>query len=270
MDLRVSTPQTAAPRTRKPMLPIERREEILRKLMQEGRVVVGELANHYDVTEETIRRDLEKLEADGYAKKTYGGAVRNDSMTTELPYTVRKQTNVSGKKYIAERIGTLISDGESLLLDSSTTALFTVKSIVNKKKLTIVTNSVEILLDLPQGHDWNVISTGGTYHGESMSFYGNAAEDVIGKYHADYAILSCKGLDFEKGITDTRETFAELKKSFLHSARKVILAVDHTKFDQISFVRIADLDTVDAVVTDIEPDERWKALFAEKNIELYY
>ena len=107
------------------MLPIERREEILRRLMQEGRVLVGELAEHYGVTEETIRRDLEKLEADGYAKKTYGGAVRNDSMTSELPYTVRKQTNVSGKKYIGERIGALISDGDSVLLDSSTTALFT-------------------------------------------------------------------------------------------------------------------------------------------------
>lgn len=252
------------------MLPIERREAILRKLMMDGKVVVSELAEHYEVTEETIRRDLEKLEADGYAKKTYGGAVRNDSMTTELPYTVRKQTNVSGKKYIAERIGELISDGDSLLLDSSTTALFTVKSIVNKKNLTIVTNSVEILLDLPQGHDWNIISTGGFYRGESMSFYGNAAQEVIEKYHTDYAILSCKGLDLEKGITDTREPFAELKKSFLRSARKVILAVDHTKFDEISFVRIGDLDAIDAVVTDLEPDDRWKALFAEKNIELYY
>ena len=67
------------------MLPIERRNEILQQLMMDGRVVVSELAEHYQVTEETIRRDLEKLEADGYAKKTYGGAVRNDSMTSELP-----------------------------------------------------------------------------------------------------------------------------------------------------------------------------------------
>ena len=252
------------------MLPIERREEILRRLMQEGRVVVGELAERYGVTEETIRRDLEKLEADGYAKKTYGGAVRNDSMTTELPYTVRKQTNVSGKKYIGERIGALIRDGDSLLLDSSTTALFTVRSIVSKKKLTIITNSVEVLLEVPQGSDWNVISTGGSYHGESMSFYGSTAEDVTRKYHADYAILSCKGLHPEKGITDTRECFAELKKSFLQSARKVILAIDHTKLDCVSFVRIGDLDAIDAVVTDLEPDERWKALLAERHIELYY
>ena len=252
------------------MLPIERRNEILQKLMLDGRVVVGELAEKYGVTEETIRRDLERLEEDGYAKKTYGGAVRNDSVTGELPYTVRKQTNVGGKKYIAEIIGSLIRDGDSLLLDGSTTALFTVKSIFAKENLTIITNSVEMLLDLPQGHNWNIISTGGFYRSESMAFYGNAAEEKIRNYHTDYAILSCKGMDIEKGITDTREQFAELKKSFFGSTRKVILAVDHTKFDKISFVHFGDFDDIDVVVTDVEPDERWKHLFAEKNIELYY
>ncbi len=252
------------------MLPIERRNEILQKLMLDGRVVVGELAEKYGVTEETIRRDLERLEDDGYAKKTYGGAVRNDSVTGELPYTVRKQTNVGGKKYIAEIIGSLIQDGDSLLLDGSTTALFTVKSIFAKENLTIITNSVEMLLDLPQGHNWNIISTGGFYRSESMAFYGNAAEEKIRNYHTDYAILSCKGMDIDNGITDTREQFAELKKSFFGSARKVILAVDHTKFDKISFVHFGDFDDIDVVVTDIEPDERWKHLFAERNIELYY
>ncbi|MBQ9131039.1 MAG: DeoR/GlpR transcriptional regulator [Clostridia bacterium] len=252
------------------MLPIERRNEILQQLMMDGRVVVSELAERYDVTEETIRRDLEKLEADGYAKKTYGGAVRNEGMTGELPYTVRKQTNVSGKKYIAEIIGALIQDGDSLLLDSSTTALFTVKSIFSKRRLTIITNSVEILLDLPQNHDWNIISTGGSYRCESMSFYGGAAEAVAEKYHVDYAILSCKGLDMEKGITDTREPFAHLKNKFFRSARKVILAVDHTKFDKISFVQLGNIDHVDVVVTDREPSEAWKNFFLEKQIELVY
>ena len=252
------------------MLPIERRNEILQKLMLDGKVVVGELAEKYGVTEETIRRDLERLETDGYAKKTYGGAVRNDSVTGELPYTVRKQTNVSGKKYIAEIIGSLIEDGDSLLLDSSTTALFTVKSIFSKENLTIITNSVEILRDLPQAHSWNVISTGGFYRSESMAFYGNAAEEFVDQYCVDYAVISCKGLDMDKGITDTREAFARLKSSFIKSARKVILAVDHTKFDKVSFIRFGDLYDVDIVVTDEEPSDSWKLFFSERNIELIY
>ena len=252
------------------MLPIERRGEILQKLMMDGKVVVNELAEKYEVTEETIRRDLEKLESEGYAKKTYGGAVRNDNMTSELPYTVRKQTNVSGKKYIAEIIGSLISDGDSLLLDSSSTALFMIKSISTKHHLTLVTNSVEILLDLPQGHDWNIVSTGGMYRSESMSFFGAAAEEVVEKYYADFAVFSCKGFDIEKGMTDGRETFAMLKKAFIRSAKKVVLAVDHTKFNKISFVRLGELDDVDIIVTDVEPSEKWKNLLKEKGIELYY
>ena len=252
------------------MLPIERRNEILQKLMLDGKVIVSELAEKYDVTEETIRRDLEKLESDGYAKKTYGGAVRMDNTASDVPYLIRKQTNVEGKKYIAEIIGSLIEDGDSLLLDSSTTAIFAVKSIFSKTNLTIITNSVEILLDLPLGNDWNVISTGGQYRSESMSFYGSAAEEIVGKYHVDYAILSCKGIDIEKGITDTREPFAQLKKKFLGSAKTVILAVDHTKFDKISFVKLGIIDGVDMVVTDVEPDEKWKNFFESKGIKLYY
>ena len=238
--------------------------------MMDGKVVVSELAERYGVTEETIRRDLERLEAEGYATKTYGGAVRSENAAADLPFTVRKQTNVEGKKYIAEQIGSLVEDGDSLLLDSSTTALFTVKSIFSKHNLTIITNSVEILLDLPQNNDWTVISTGGNYRGEAMAFYGSAAEKLISNYHVDLAILSCKGLDMEKGMTDTREHFAELKKSFLRSARKVILAVDHTKFEKVSFVRIGDLHDVDAVVTDVEPNEAWKRHFEEHRVELHY
>ena len=252
------------------MLPIERKNEILSKLMIDGKVIVSDLAALYSVTEETIRRDLEKLEREGFAKKTYGGAVKSDNMTVELPYTVRKLTNVSGKKYIAEKIGNLIQDGDSILLDASTTALFTVKSIFHKHNLTLITNSVEILLDLPASNDWRIISTGGTYRQDSMSFLSSSATSAISNYHADIAVMSCKGLDVLKGVTDTREHNADLKKSFIKNANKVILAVDSTKFDKISFVKICDIDDIDVVVTDAVPSEECIKAFEEKNIELIY
>ena len=252
------------------MLPIERKNEILSKLMLEGKVIVSDLAALYSVTEETIRRDLEKLEREGFAKKTYGGAVKSDNMTAELPYTVRKLTNVSGKKFIAEKIGELIQDGDTIMLDASTTALFTVKSIFNKHNLTLITNSVEILLDLPASNDWRIISTGGTYRQDSMSFLSASATAVISNYHADYAVMSCKGLDISKGITDTRENNADLKKSFIKNANKVILAVDNTKFNKISFVKICELADIDIVVTDIKPDDECIREFEKRNIELIY
>lgn len=252
------------------MLPIERRNEILNKLTLEGKVIVGDLAKFYNVTEETIRRDLDRLENDGLAKKTYGGAVKNDSFNVDLPFSVRKQANVAGKKYIADIIANLINDGDYILLDSSTTALFMVKSIADKDNITLITNSVEILLEIPSKTDWRVISTGGEFIRHSFSFAGRLAENVIDEYNVDIAVISCKGIDMQKGITDTRDYNAQIKKTFMRSAKKVFLAVDHTKFDATSFVRFADFSEIDAVVTDIEPSEEWKNFFLSNNVELYY
>ncbi len=252
------------------MLPIERRNEILTKLTVEGKVIVTELAEHYNVTEETIRRDLDKLEKDGLAKKTYGGAVKNENLNADLPFTVRKQTNVSGKKYIADVIGKLINDGDYLLLDSSTTALFTVKSIAEKSNITLITNSIEILLEIPAKNDWRIIATGGEFMRHGLSFVGRQAESVIDEYNVDLAVISCKGLDMAKGITDTRDYNAQIKKAFIRSAKKIFLAVDHTKFDKTSFVRFAEIADIDAIVTDVEPSDEWKRYLAENNVELYY
>ena len=252
------------------MLPIERKNEILSRLMSDGKVIVSELASEYQVTEETIRRDLDKLEKEGLAKKTYGGAVKNENINVELPYTVRKQTNVEGKKYIADIIGTLIHDGDYLLLDSSTTALFTVKSIASLHNITLLTNSIEVLLELPQNNDWRVICTGGEFIQNSLSFAGRQVESIIDDNNVDLAVISCKGLDMQKGITDTRDYNAQIKKAFMRSAKRVLLAVDNTKFDKTSFVRFAEISDVSAVVTDVEPSEEWKNYFAGNNVELYY
>ena len=252
------------------MLPIERKNAILARLIADGKVIVSDLAQEYGVTEETIRRDLDKLEKEGLAQKTYGGAVKKDNLNIELPINVRKQTNVEGKKYIADIIGKMISDGDYILLDSSTTALFTVKSIADRHNITLLTNSIEVLLELPQNNDWRVICTGGEFMQYSLSFAGRQVESIIDEYHVDLCVISCKGLDMEKGITDTRDFNATIKKAFMQSAKKVILAVDNTKFDKTSFVRFANIGEVDAVITDKEPSDEWKNYFASNNVELYY
>ena len=103
------------------MLAIERRNAILEKLQVERRVVVSELSALYDVSEETIRRDLEKLETEGFAVKSYGGAVLNENSNLDLPFNVRKNKNVVGKQKIAELISGLVMDGDTMFLDASST-----------------------------------------------------------------------------------------------------------------------------------------------------
>lgn len=252
------------------MLAIERRNTILARLAADGKVIVSDLSNEFNVTEETIRRDLEKLENDGLAKRTYGGAVKKDTYNTDLPFQVRKQTNVEDKQQIALKIASMIEDGDYLMLDASTTALYVVKNILEKKRITIITNSVEILIELAGKNDWNVLSTGGTLKPGSLSFVGRQAENMLNEFHVDMAIFSCKGIDMDHGVTDSNEKDTEIKKCMLTAAKKKILAVDSTKFDRISFTRVCALKDIDVVVTNREPGEKWRQFLKENHTELKF
>ncbi len=249
------------------MLTIERRNTILEILNRDGRVVVSDLSAMFKVTEETIRRDLEKLEKEGLAKKTYGGAILIENSNVDLPYIVRKKENVTGKEYIAQVISSMIEDGDHIMMDASSTAVFVAKRLKNKKKLTLITNSIEILLELSDVSGWKVLSTGGTLREGSLSLVGYQAEKMVSTYHVDKAIISCKGIDADKGITDSNEMDAHIKNLMLESAKSKILAVDSSKFNKISFTKIGDLSNIDVVVTDAQPDDLWMRTFDSYHID---
>ncbi len=252
------------------MLAIERRNEILTKLSTDGKVLVADLAKEFDVTEETIRRDLEKLDNDGLARKTYGGAVKNENFNIDLPFHVRKQTNVESKKRIAALIGDMINDGDYIMLDSSTTALCVIKSILHKKNITLITNSIEILIELCNKPEWNILSTGGMLKEGGLSLVGYQAEKMISGFHVDLAICSCKGIDEFNGITDSNERDAEIKKSFFKSANHRLLAVDSSKFDRASFVKVCGINEVDTIVTEEKPSEIWLERLKQNNVKVVF
>lgn len=252
------------------MLAIERRNAILAKLSLEGKVVVSDLAKEFDVTEETIRRDLEKLDKDGLARKTYGGAVKNENFNIDLPFHVRKQTNVESKRHIAAQISEMIHDGDYVMLDSSTTALNVIKNILDRKKITLITNSIEILIELCNKPDWMVVSTGGVLKEGGLSLVGYQAERMVSGFHVDIAICSCKGLDGEMGVTDSNERDSEIKKAFFKAANKKVLAVDSSKFDRSSFVKVCSIKEVDTIVTDTDPGEIWREKLKDAGVELIF
>lgn len=252
------------------MLAIERRNEILAKLQDENKVLVSDLSQYYEVTEETIRRDLEKLEQEGFAKKTYGGAILCDNLSLELPYNVRKRTNVLGKQKIAKVVGKMIQDGDRIMLDSSSTALYIAKKIKNRKNITVITNSIEILLELSDKTGWKVLSTGGLLKEGALSLVGQQAERMIDNFHVDKVIISCKGIDKEYGITDSNEPDIQVKKHFMKAAKQRILAVDNTKFDKISFMKMGELSNFNMMVTDLPPDDIWMETINQSGIELHF
>lgn len=249
------------------MLAIERKNEILARLRSEQRVLVSELAAHYSVTEETIRRDLDKLEREGFATKTYGGAIWGDSTRTDLSYTVRNKTNVEAKKRIAQLVANIVRDGDHLMLDDSSTSYYIAKELRDKKNITVITNSVEIVMELSDVKDWNILSTGGMLKYESLALVGAQAEQMIRNYHVDRAIFACKGFDMENGATDSSDFHSQVKRAMMASARQKILAVDSSKFNRTSFVRIADVQELDAIITEKDPGEDWRTLLEQKSVD---
>lgn len=252
------------------MLAIERRNAILAKLNTQGKVIVTDLSREFDVTEETIRRDLEKLDNEGLAKKTYGGAVVNQNLNIDLPFNVRKRANVELKQKIAEKIAEMIHDGDYIMLDASSTAIYVTKCIADRKNITLITNSVEVMLELADKSDWNILSTGGSLKKGALSLVGASAERMIRGFHVDLAVCSSKGIDLNMGVTDSNEKDSEIKRAIFGAANRKILAVDSTKFDKISFVHVCDMADIDVVVTDSQPSERWIEHFKDKDVELVY
>ena len=252
------------------MLAIERRNAILAKLNAEGKVIVTDLSREFDVTEETIRRDLEKLDNEGLATTTYGGAVAIQNLNIDLPFNVRKRANVERKQKIAEKIARMIHDGDYIMLDASSTAIYVAKSITNRKNITLITNSVEILVEFADKSDWKILSTGGSLKKGALSLVGASAERMIRGFHVDLAVCSSKGIDMNMGVTDSNEKDSEIKQAIFGAANRKILAVDSTKFDKISFVHVCELSDIDTVVTDEAPSERWVEYFKDRDVELVY
>jgi DeoR/GlpR family transcriptional regulator of sugar metabolism len=252
------------------MLAIERRRKIISLLEEKNSVIVPELSKLFDVTEETVRRDLEKLEQDGFLKRTYGGAVINETINSELPLKVREVTNIEGKRAIGIKVAEYIEDGDTIMLDSSTTALKVAEKIKDKKKITVITNSVKVVSELANARDCQVISTGGSLRAGSVSFVGHLAEKCIQNFNVDKAIICCKGIDMIKGITDSNEMEAEVKKAMLGAAEKRFLVVDFTKFNKISFIKILKFEEINAVFTDRKLTEEWEQYLSNKNVRLIY
>lgn len=252
------------------MLAIERRNEILTNLQKKQSVLVSELSKQYGVTEETIRRDLEKLEMEGLVKKTYGGAVLKQSLSIDMPLKIRQKTNRTEKKYIGAKAAELIEDGDSIMMDSSSTVLYIAKAIKHKNRLTIITNSVEILLEYADAKNIKVISTGGRLREASLSLVGPNAVRTLREYNVDKAFFSCKGVDMEKGVTESNESEAEIKKTMLLSARQIFLAADSSKFGQVSFASLMALDRADYVITDQMEAEEYASYFKAHQVHVIH
>lgn len=252
------------------MLSAERRQIIAQRLQATGRVVVSELKSEFGVSEETIRRDLERLEKEGLALRTYGGAVLSREDKAPPPYAVRKNTNVEGKLSIARRAAAMVRDGDAVMVDESSTAVYTVKAMGHLKGITLITNSLEVLQEVGGQEDWHLISTGGQLKRDVMALVGPHALRTIASYHVRCALLGCRGVNTQLGFADSSDEVVQVKRAMAEAADETIVLADHRKFGRPGFAALGPLSLADRLVTDREPAEEWKARFEEQKVALCY
>ncbi|MCF7622228.1 MULTISPECIES: DeoR/GlpR family DNA-binding transcription regulator [Bacillaceae] len=249
------------------MLVAQRHQKIVDLVNERSSIRVTELSEIFSVTEETIRRDLEKLEKETKLKRSHGGAVSLQEDDSEIHFSERVITNVNEKKVIAYEAAKRIEEGDRIILDASTTAWYMSKALPNIP-LTVITNSTKVVMELSKKEKIEVISTGGRLLSKSLSFVGPIAEKSLTMYHVNKTFLSCKGIHLEEGLSDSNEGQALLKKKMIERSDAVILMVDSSKFGKKAFSLIVPPSEVDEVITDREIDEASRKLLEKRNVKV--
>lgn len=250
------------------MLGIERRQRIVDKIKQDKKVYVSELSQLFKVTEETVRRDLEKLENENLLRRSYGGAILNEQQTGEdISFMKRSTINSESKEAIAQKAQELINDGDTIMVDSSTTCLTLLHHLKERRHITIITNSIRLAYDF-SASPFRIISTGGTLRANSMALTGTATCTALQRYYADVVLISCKGLDPKRGVMESNEEESAVKQVMLAQAKKSLLLVDQSKFDKTAFVQTCSLADIDTIVTDSAPEEHWHKALTQAQVEL--
>lgn len=233
------------------MLAIERRQYILTLLQSTKAVSVSELSKAISVTEETIRRDLEKLEKEGAIVRVHGGAYLLEGYGYETSIKVREKMYLEEKKQIAKLSLPLIHDYDSLLLDCSTTAVYIAKELKESgRKVSVVTNSLLVAMQLQETTNIRLILLGGEYKMDTKSFCGNVTVESLEHYYVDKAFISSAGISLQGGLTDYTLEEATVRQKMIQQAKLCYYAADITKIGKSAIYRIGDLDDVDCLISN--------------------
>jgi len=237
------------------MLAVERQHRILEMLSQSSAISTARAAKALGVTEETVRRDFEKLEADGRLGREHGGAVRVADSRRDLPLDSRETANVDEKAAIARVALTQIQKRDTLFFDASTT-VFHLARLLADLEVTVLTNGLKIAIELAQRPAVDVILIGGAVSHTSLSCRGTLTDQMLDSHHVQKAFISCRGLDAQCGLSEANAEQAALRRKVIKLSNRTILLADHTKMGLKSsylFARLADVDTL---ITDRPPEKR--------------
>ena len=230
----------------------ERQDYILTQLRDIGYVQVDHLASAFDVTSQTIRRDLSELCNQGLAMRIHGGA-RRAQTTSTIDYEKRRELGISAKSKIAQQAAKLIADGSSVAINIGTTTEQVAEAIKYHKNLTVVTNNINVVHILRPARLKSLIIVGGEVRLVDGAIIGADAQEGFAQYKCDVAVIGASSLDNDGSVLDFDKREVAVARTILHNARTRILVCDHSKFNVSASHRICNVELLDFIVTDKSP-----------------
>jgi DeoR family transcriptional regulator, glycerol-3-phosphate regulon repressor len=245
----------------------KRQSEILHLAKTTGRVWVDELIDRFQVTPQTVRKDLNDLCGKGLLTRVHGGAVFS-SGTENMEYAQRRQIAADSKTAIGRAAAELIPDGASLFINIGTTTEAVSEALLQRRKLMVITNNLNVANRMRVHTQFEVVIAGGVVRTSDGGIVGEAAVDFIRQFRVDFAVIGASAIDHDGALLDFDFREVKVAQAIIENARHVILVSDRSKFERTAPVRIGFLGQVQTFVTDRCHSPEIRRICAENDVRL--
>lgn len=247
----------------------ERYQQIIRLLQANGAVTVSDLTERFDVSIETIRRDLLQLERQNLLQRVHGGAVLPGVMAAVSKLPQRIEENKDGKMELCRTASALVRDGDILYIDNGATAVYFAKELKMRfSRLTVVTNSQDVFNILGDKEGFEIILTGGNFMKEERAFYGYLTQETIKKLYVDKAFVVPSAISLQGGVCDFSHELAPIQCQIMEQCDKLYFLADSQKFERHGLLKLRGLDTGCLIITDSGISEELRRLYLEKGAQI--
>lgn len=236
-------------------------------LSRQSGLSVPDLAKALQVSEGTVRNDFNALEEDGRLKRFHGGAVLNEQIgLNNTSFSARHQKHSAEKLLIAHYAAGMVADGDSILVDASSTSYYFALAIKERKRLRVITNGMDVAQLLAQNPTNTIIVIGGVLSQDGSSVTGLFSEQIIQKLHVQKAFVSCSGFSISRGMTEVHLEEAQLKRKAIESAAQVIALIDSSKFGKEDLTPFVRPEQISCLFTDPGITPEWVENFNQAGI----
>jgi len=247
----------------------ERQFQIVEMLRTNGAVTVSDLVERFQVSIETVRRDLLQLEKQGALQRVHGGAVLFGEMMPISKLPQRIEENKEGKILLSQTAAELVQEGDIIYIDNGATATYFAQALKMRfSKLTVVTNSQDVFNIMGEKEGFSVILCGGNYMKEERAFYGYLTQETIKKLYVDKAFVIPSAISLQGGVCDFSHDLAPIQQQITERCDKLYFLADSQKFERHGLLKLSDLDKNCFIVTDPGISEELKRLYAEKGVHI--